>query len=709
MWVFFINVLKFALLMINQKHILFVLIGLCIFSNIRSEESVLDNLHRKLKNASRSEKVEVYNQFSRYYLTTDAEKAVVFAKQALNLAKELNDKKGEAKAYGNLGMGYYFLSDYDELLDYYKKSLSTYKSIGDQEGVNVLATTFYRLNKFHKSLDSYKRSLLILLSDRNSSVSSIVETYENIGNVYKNLGDYHLALDNYRKALDLLETDGDKSTLWRNIGEIHLYLEEYDKALEYFLLLYDEFVIRKDQIGISEVLNRMAGTFYLKNELKRSEQLFQEALNLQIKLNDHLGASMSFLNLAKIAKDLNRHDEAINKFRKSLKLAEVINNKSVLRTIYYELSDIYKEKKKFQKAYEYQVLYSDISDFLSQEQKAEEFTNTLVVHDLEKKTQENDILQAKNENYRLRLEKENLSKWRLSFGFTILVILIFVFIIYYRYYLKRVENKNLEVRINEALKKQEEQQQIIVHQSSLSSLGELAAGIAHEINQPIQNISLSAEGIQFELLEEHPDEKFLKQSIGEIFEDIVRVREIVDHIRVFSSGQKESVLERFSVSDCVESAISMIQRQYQNHNINLILQLNHLVPDVLGNPHKVEQVIHNLLSNARDAVEERFNKDDSLTKEINIKTGYENEQVYIEVRDNGIGIPQDKKTDIFLPFVTSKQLGKGTGLGLSISYSLINEMKGRIEVKSRVMDGTSMKVILPVSESPKDKTKNIDF
>ncbi len=684
--------------MINIKQILTLLFCLSVFFNLKSEESVLDNLHRKLKNASRSEKVEVYNQFSRYYLTSDAEKAVNYAKQALKLAKELNDKKGEAKAYGNLGMGYYFLSDYDELLDYYKKSLSTYKSIGDQEGVNVLATTFYRLNKFHKSLDSYKRSLLILLSDRNSDVSSIVETYENIGNVYKNLGDYHLALDNYRKALDLLDEDDDKTTLWRNIGEIHLYLEEYNKSLEYFLLLYDELVERKDQLGISEVLNRMAGTFYLNKDLKQSKELFEEALNLQIKLNDHLGASMSFLNLAKIAKDNKNYEEAINKFRKSLKLAEVINNKTVLRTIYYELSLIYKEKKDYKKAYEYQVLYSDISDFLSQEQKAEEFTNTLVVHDLEKKTQENDILQAKNENYRLRLEKENLSKWRLSFGFTILVILILVFIIYYRYYLKRVENRNLELRIKEALQKQEEQQQIIVHQSSLSSLGELAAGIAHEINQPIQNISLSAEGIKFELLEENPDEKFLKQSVNEIFEDIVRVREIVDHIRVFSSGQKESVFESFSVSDCVESAISMIQRQYQNHNIKLSLQLDTHVPEVLGNPHKVEQVIHNLLSNARDAVEERSEKDENFSKEISIKTGVEDNQVYIEVRDNGIGIPQDKKTDIFLPFITSKQLGKGTGLGLSISYSLINEMKGRIEVKSRVMDGTSMKVVLPIQK-----------
>ena len=686
-----------------QKEIkicLLVIFTFCLPLVLLAEESVLDKLHRKLKNASYPEKVKVYNQFSRYYLTTDAEKAVNYAQLALSIAKEVNDKKGEATAYSNLGMGYYFLSEYEELLDYYKKSLSTYKSIGDQEGISTLATTFYRLRNFQQSLDNYKRSLLILLSEQDSPKEQVVETYENIGNAYKNLGDYHLALESYTKGLDMLnDSTDDKTILWGKIGEIYFNLEEYDSALEYFILLYDQKVLREDLPGISEVLNRMASTLYLKSDLVRSEKLFDEALQLQISLNDHLGASVSFMNLGKISKDRKQYLNAISNYNKSIKLAQVINNKSVLRTDYMELSTLYMLQNNYKKAYEYQVLYSDISDFLSQEQKVEEFTNTLVVNDLEKKNQENAILQAKNENYRLRLEKENLSKWRMSFGFTILVILILVFIIYYRYYLKRVENMNLEHRINEALKKQEEQQQIIVHQSSLSSLGELAAGIAHEINQPIQNISLSAEGIKFELLEKQPDNAFLKQSINEIFEDIIRVREIVDHIRVFSSGQKESVYESFSVSDCVESAVSMIRRQYQNHNIELSLFLNHKIPQVVGNPHKVEQVVHNLLSNARDAVEERFGRESGFVKKISIKTGEEGQRVFIEVRDNGIGIPQDKKTDIFLPFITSKQLGKGTGLGLSISYSLVNEMKGRIEVQSRVMEGTSMKVVFPVVTS----------
>ncbi len=680
------------------RYLGFIILFISLHCYVKADDSVLNKLHHKLKNASRSEKVDVYNQLSRYYLSEDAEKAVGYANKALSLAKVIKYKKGEAKAYGNLGMGYYFLSDYDQLLDYYKKSLSTYKSIGDQEGVTVLATTFYRLDKFQKSLENYKRSLLLSLSDNNTKM--IITNYQNIGDVYKNLGDYGIALENYNNALNLIKPDNrefeiEKTTLWGNIGEILVYQEEFEQALNYFHLLYDELVERDDKQSIAAVLNNIARVYFLQKKYGKAKDIFNDALKLQIDQDDYYGASISFLHLARISEQYNALKKAINEHLQSVALAKVISARDILRQNYLELSKIFKKQNNFKKAYEYQVAYSDVSDYISLEQGATQFINTLAVHDLEQKKQENDILQAKNENYKLRLEKENLSKWRLSFGFTILVVLILVFIIYYRYYLKREENHNLEVRIQEALEKQEKQQQIIVHQSSLSSLGELAAGIAHEINQPIQNISLSTESIKYELEENNIDKAFMNKSVTEIFEDIIRVREIVDHIRVFSSGQKESVYEKFSVTECVESAISMIRRQYINHNIKLDVVVDNNVPPVCGNPHKVEQVIYNLLSNARDAVEERLLKDNSLSKEICISTGCCKKDVFIEVSDNGIGIPQNKKTDIFLPFVTSKKLGKGTGLGLSISYSLVNELNGRIEVKSRVMEGTIMRVVLP--------------
>jgi len=187
--------------------------------------------------------------------------------------------------------------------------------------------------------------------------------------------------------------------------------------------------------------------------------------------------------------------------------------------------------------------------------------------------------------------------------------------------------------------------------------------------------------------------------VNEIFEDIVRVRQIVDHIRIFSSGQKEEVEEEFDVSECVKAAISMIGNQYANHHISLNINLSDNLPCVLGNPHKLEQVIHNMLSNAKDAVEERKSTEADLKMAVGIETCFQEENVILKIRDNGIGIAANRKTDIFLPFVTSKQLGKGTGLGLSISYSLVKEMRGRIEVDSTTGEGTVMSVVLPIAEN----------
>lgn len=679
-----------------------MLILLFVVPNLRGQHTPITDINVRLKNASPSEKVQLYNQLSSYYVSSDAEKAIHYAHLALKLAQSVNDRAGKAKAYGNLGMGYYFFSDYDSLLTYYQKSLKAYDSIGDYNSVTGLAARFYRLDKFQKALDNYKRSLKIYLSQNDSL--SIISTYLNMGNVYKGMNDYQNSLENYNKALAYIPARNkhyqqEKTALWENIADVWFTEGQYDKALIFYELLYKQYAQQRDSLSIASVLNNLGGVYYQKNQLAESLRNYRMALDLQIKQNDHYGASVSFLNLARIYGKLGDFTNAIAQHQNSILLSKVIENRSILQDNYRMLALIYKQKNNFKKAYEYQVLYSNISDVLTSEKSAEQFVGTLMMNDIETKNKENEILEAKNENYRLRLQKENLSTWRLSFGFTLLFVLILVFIIYYRYYLKRKENENLESKVNKALQKQEEQQQIIFHQASLSSLGELAAGIAHEINQPIQNISLSAEEIKYELMEPNPATLSLQISIAEIFEDIARVREIVDHIRIFSSGQKEDVHEPFSLSECVNSAISMLSRQYQNHHIHVQLNLDTDIPQVMGNPHKMEQIIHNLLSNSRDAVNQLQEKKPALKKEIVIETGSETGNVFVKVSDNGVGIPYSKRTDIFLPFVTSKPLGKGTGLGLSIAYRLAQEMKGRIEVQSRVMDGTIMKVIFPITAS----------
>jgi signal transduction histidine kinase len=132
--------------------------------------------------------------------------------------------------------------------------------------------------------------------------------------------------------------------------------------------------------------------------------------------------------------------------------------------------------------------------------------------------------------------------------------------------------------------------------------------------------------------------------------------------------------------------------------IDVVFDFDESLPEIVGNPYKFEQVMVNFFNNAKDAIEEKAEKADfEFDKQMLVKSRSDSLFVIIEVTDNGIGIPDAIKTNIFLPFFTTKTLGKGTGLGLSISLGIIKEMNGFIELESVEMKGTTMRIKIPVS------------
>jgi two-component system, NtrC family, sensor kinase len=662
-------------------------------------------LQAQLIGANDTERMTVYNDLARSFVYVNPDSTIYYANKALKLASALKDAKGMADAYSNLGIGYYFRNDYDRLLDYYRQSLETYRKIGDERSISTLSSTYYRLAQNEKALENFKKSLVIYQNEKRYLKQ--IETLRSIGDVYRNTGDYADAVNYYSQAIALLnkhanligdtrKIENEMGQLLVRMGETFVYRGLHKESLVFFGELETLARRNEDWQLLAATLNNIAGAHFFMGQTSMALNVYMEALEMQKAQNDYYGASMSLLNMARIHQGNKQFAKAMDCHQKSLRLADIDGAKDIQRENYLAMSKLYAAMDNYREAYRYHALYSDLSGMLSLNENVKQFINTMAIHDLEQRNREKQILEAKNENYRLKLEKEALVRWRISFAFIILFVVLLAWFAIYRYVLKRRENINLEERIREALKKQEEQQQIIVHQSSLTSLGELAAGIAHEINQPMQNISLSAEGVMLELGEEQPDNGFIKQSVGEIFEDIVRVREIVDHIRLFSSGQKDMIWEPFDVSDCVRSALSMVGRQLANRHVALELALADQMPAVMGNPHKFEQVVINLVNNARDAVEERRNKQADWPMQIVIRAFQRGRKVVLEVEDNGVGIPPRKFTDVFLPFYTTKQLGKGTGLGLSICHSIVKEMDGAIEAGGKDGEGALFRVSLPV-------------
>lgn len=237
----------------------------------------------------------------------------------------------------------------------------------------------------------------------------------------------------------------------------------------------------------------------------------------------------------------------------------------------------------------------------------------------------------------------------------------------------------------------------LLQSERLSGIGELAAGIAHEINQPLNTIAFSLDNLFDALKTHHTDVDYIQKKADKIFEGILRMRNIIDHVRTFSRDQENYLPMSFDVSQSISNALSLVSEQYKKQGIILEAQPGRITHMPVGNTYKFEQVILNLLSNARDSIEEKSEKsNENFTGKISINSNQTPKELVISVQDNGIGINPDKLAKVLLPFYTTKEAGKGTGLGLSISYGIIKEMDGEIRIESSPGDGTTIRLILPV-------------
>ncbi|MDD2284014.1 MAG: response regulator [Paludibacter sp.] len=244
-------------------------------------------------------------------------------------------------------------------------------------------------------------------------------------------------------------------------------------------------------------------------------------------------------------------------------------------------------------------------------------------------------------------------------------------------------------------------QAIQIHADRMANLGQMAAGMAHEINQPLNIISMVMDKILFDAEKmDFIDVPYMKNKSSKIFENLTRIRNIIDHIRVFSRNQFEYIPIAFNINKSIENAVSMIMEQFKHLGISLDTYLSDDIPDVVGNTYQFEQVIINLLTNAKDAVmEKKMLGDESYIPHISINTFVNLNMLIAEITDNGTGINDEIINNIMLPFFSTKEEGKGTGLGLSISYQIIKDMGGIIEVVSSKMTMTKIRLVFNINNT----------
>jgi histidine kinase len=255
----------------------------------------------------------------------------------------------------------------------------------------------------------------------------------------------------------------------------------------------------------------------------------------------------------------------------------------------------------------------------------------------------------------------------------------------------------LLVTTSDITKRLETEQQLI-QASKMATLGEMATGVAHELNQPLSVIKTASRFFMKKLKkkEKIEDDIFLTMAT-EIDSYVDRAAKIINRMRQF--GRKSDItLQKVQVNEILHKAMEILGQQLKVRGIDVVWELQKDLPLIMADPDRLEQVFINLLINARDAVDEKWQSQEHHKgdKIITLKTSSLGKEIKVEVRDTGPGISDEVIDRIFEPFFTTKKVGQGTGLGLSISYGIIQECKGRIKAKSKKNEGTSFIMKFPV-------------
>ena len=271
---------------------------------------------------------------------------------------------------------------------------------------------------------------------------------------------------------------------------------------------------------------------------------------------------------------------------------------------------------------------------------------------------------------------------------------------------KKVEEKlltyqtKLEEKVRERTKELEDTTAHLVQSEKMFVLGELSAGIVHEMNQPLSVIKIITQAL---LKEKQIEKQFLSDNLKDILKQINKMVPIVDQIRIFSRTNTLELSKKIIIiNELVKSFLRLFTKQLDYRNIELIKNFGNDIPIIHADPIRIEQVLINIMANAQNAVETNQKED----KRIKVSTYAINEKesplktisACICIEDSGNGVPEDYKDKIFSKFFTTKEPGKGTGLGLPISKTIVEEHDGTIEFINKVDQGATFKIILPCIE-----------
>jgi len=633
-------------------------------------------------------KMFIYNRLGSYDTENNTAKALGYFKEELALARKLGQRLWEARALENLSYATFILGNYPESLKFANSGLEIAENDESEKDT-------WKVTTFAKDGDAHKARIYLLAG-----------FYEKLGYLYSRTGNGSKCVSSYFEAIKIAKTVDDKVGLSfynEDLGDYYLFTGKLDSALLFTNQALDYSEASGFRLYQGGLLANVGQIYFRKGNYIAAKKYYFESLKANKEQNNQNFLLRTYLSLAELYQSTGKIDSGIYYATLVLKDYKIQGNKSGINDAYTALFAAYKLQGRTDSAFLYLQRSQTLSDSLHVAEKAKlsqylsiGFSDQLKVQELEK---EKIQVQTRNRTYVMLA------------GIGIFVII--ASILYRNNKQKQKANKILEKTLSDLRATQTQ----LIQREKMASLGELTAGIAHEIQNPLNFVNNFSE-VSKELMDELREElekgdakeaDVISQDVIQNLEKIAHhgkradaiVKGMLQHSQA-GSGAKEPTDINSLADNYMRLAYQGLLSKDKSFNAELVTHFDPALPKVNAIPQDIGRVLLNLFNNAFYAVNQKQKTagiDYKPTVEVSTELAPPSggRGLIIKVKDNGTGIPDAIKEKIMQPFFTTKPTGEGTGLGLSLSYDfVVKGHGGNIQVNSVEGEGSEFIIKLPI-------------
>ena len=686
------------------KYIIYTSLLFVIIQACKAQQSSVDSLRQAITTTQNDTfRLVLYGRLSNEFTEISPDSAYYYSAKMASLAKKLDYQLEEATALAQMGYALNNLGNYPRSLQTFLSALAIANNPESEK--KIIPDGFPQTDEFND------RSVPAKLQ----RLARLARIHQDLGILYTNANNYEKALSHLLLSGQLAEQSGNlplQSIINGSIGRAYLLLKKPDSALVAELKGYDKAVKANYRKYIGSIFLNVARAYTAKNNNQLAAEYFKRAIIASTEQKYFRGVVAGNLALADLLRQAGQTDSSLYYIEKALPVAKFLDAPELLLRSYTALANHYKAYNKNDSAVKYQSLIIKINDSLFSSKQAQQFQN--IDFDEQQRQQ---TIEAEKAEYQ--------NKFRTYALLAGIGIVLLVAMILWRNNLHRQRAYSLLIKQKQETDKQKSKAELaltelkaaqiqLIQQEKMASLGELTAGIAHEIQNPLNFVNNFSE-VNKEMVDEAEEEinKGNIEEVKNILNDIKDNSEKINHHgkradaivknMLQHSRQTKGIKEPTDINALCDEYLRLsyhgMRAKDKSFNAEIKTDFDNSIGKINIVPQDIGRVLLNLYNNAFYAVNEKKKTgDENYQPVVSVQTKKENNRVRITVSDNGNGIPQNIVDKIFQPFFTTKPTGEGTGLGLSLAYDIITkEHTGTLKVESEDGENSVFVIKLPTA------------